>query len=120
MSDQHVGEVIDLRDAHEIAQRIERHAAQMRRAGDRGARRAEQRIAVGRGLRHELGRDHAGRTRAVVHDELLAERFRQALRERPDQYINGAAGGKAHQYAHRLGRIVLRLRSRQEQSDSRR
>ena len=38
---------------------------------------AEQRVAVGRGFRHEVRADHAARARAVVDHHLLAEEIRQ-------------------------------------------
>ena len=81
---------------------------QERRDRDRAGSGDEQRIAVRRGLRDVLGADSAGRARAVVDHDLLAQVFGEFLADRARGKVDAAAGGERHHDAHGFVGIVLR------------
>lgn len=60
----------------------------------------------------DLGADHATSASAVIDNDALAERFGHALRKHASEDIVGAARGSGNDHAYRLGRVVLRERSR--------
>src|SRR6516162_6552536 len=69
----------------------------------------QQRVAVVRRVRHEIGGDVAAGAAAVLDDELLAELLAERLREHARGDIARGAGGKTDDDAHRPRRIALRL-----------
>jgi hypothetical protein len=62
---------------------------------DDGRRGDENRITVGRALRHELRGDGAARAGARFHDELLVERLAELLPDDARRDVDRAAGAKA-------------------------
>jgi hypothetical protein len=96
-------------DGREIVERVEGKPAVEVRIGDEGrVRRDQQRVAVGRGLGHGFGADLAGGARLVLHHHLLAQAFREPLRQRARKNVGDAARGKRHDNVNRLARIGLR------------
>ncbi len=65
----------------------------------------QQRVAVGRRFRRDIGTEHAVRARPVLDDEALAERFLQPLRNQAPEDVGTAARGIAHDDLHGAGRI---------------
>ena len=76
----------------------------------------QHRVAVGRRFRDHVARDDAAA--AVLHDDLLAERCRQPLRDEPRDEVAAAAGLGRHD-AHGFGREVLRTRTCRRKEDAR-
>jgi hypothetical protein len=68
----------------------------------------EQRVAVGRCLRHDRGADAAARSGAVIHDELLAEPVSEPLSRRPRHEIVAATGRSRDDDPYRLDGVGLR------------
>jgi hypothetical protein len=68
--------------------------------------RHEQRVAVGRGLRGQLGGKDAGRAGAVIHDELLFQVIREPLAEKPREEVGRAPWRRRRQEAHRARRVT--------------
>ena len=98
----------DMHDRGEIGQRIGRTPPQQH-VVDAGPRISqEQRIAIRRGIGHRLRADRATGTTAVVDDELLAQSFRELLREQTRHDVIRTPGRKRHDHAHWLVRVVLR------------
>jgi hypothetical protein len=70
------------RDGAKILLYVERQLREKTRHRDRRVRE-QQRVAVGRAARHDLGAEHRCRARAVVYYDLLPERLRELLGEHP-------------------------------------
>src|SRR5262249_9098315 len=86
---------------------IEIGRSRERRAGD------EERVAVRRTLRDDIGADGAARACAIVDDDLLAERIPDGFAEKPaDDVVWASAGRKRDDEAHWSGGIVLGLCAR--------
>jgi hypothetical protein len=68
----------------------------------------EQRVAIVRRVRDEIGRDVAAGAAAVLHHELLAENSRERLREHARGDVARGAGAKADDDAHRARGICFR------------
>ena len=121
---QHVRHPGHHRDRRQVLERVEWHLRIERRIDRLRADRAhQQRVAVGRRLRDEVGAEVAAGTRLVVDDEGLAERLAELRRERARQDVGGAAGRERHDDADRLrgpgaGRRRRRLR-KQRRRDQR-
>lgn len=64
--------------------------------GERPVRADEQRVAVGRRVRHEFGADAAAGAAAVVDHNRLAERARNAFADDAADDVGVAAGGERH------------------------
>ena len=60
--------------------------------GDRRVRAHEEGVAVARRARHGLRADRAACAGAILHDELLAQRIGERLREEPREGVCAAAG----------------------------
>src|SRR6266704_3399548 len=105
------------RNRHEVALRVVREVlVQARVDRDRGVRRDEKGVTVGRGLRRRLGADVAARAGAVVDDELLLERLGERLRELARIEIRAAARRRGHDEPDRPRRPgALRVRGRRQQ-----
>jgi hypothetical protein len=72
--EQHQGGSRDHGDRHEIGRYIERHRL-VEPFGDNGARLHEQqRVAIWRHFRNEIGANEGARTRAVFHNDKLIEK----------------------------------------------
>src|SRR5262249_61302598 len=69
----------------------------------------QQRVAVVRRMRHEIGGDVAAGAAAVLDDELLAELLAERLRQHARGDVARGAGTEADDDAHRPRRIALRL-----------
>ena len=67
----------------------------------------ENRMAIGRGFRDELGGDDAVRTCAIIDHHLLAEALRELRRQQPRDQIDSAARRKTNDNAYRLARVGL-------------
>jgi hypothetical protein len=107
---EHVRHTGDQHHRLEVFHVIERHLriqARVDRVRADGAH--QQRIAVGRTFRDQLGTDVATGARSVVDDERLPERFRQLLRDRARQDVGRAARRERDDDPHRLRRIRRRL-----------
>src|SRR5205823_13907403 len=83
--------------------RIERGIDPVRRR-----RTEEQRVAIRRRLRNELGADRSGRTGAVVDDNRLSETVGELLTDRTRDQIERTARGEGRYQADGLCRITLR------------
>src|SRR5262249_43242987 len=66
----------------------------------------QQRVAVGRRLRHEIGADDAVRSRSVIYHEILAGLERKLLRDDACGRVR-AARAEADHDAHRPARVAL-------------
>jgi hypothetical protein len=73
----------------------------MRRAGE------EQRVAVGRRLRHEVSADGAACSRAVLDEKLPAELRGETRRQHPRRRVGKSARRERHDDPHRSGRVGL-------------
>ena len=110
---QHLGDLGDQRHRREIAQRIVRHALNVRRYRYRARRGEEQRIAVGVGLGDVVGADGAGGAGPVLDIDALAERRRHLVGDQAADEIGRSPGREGDHDADRPGRIIiLRLRGR--------
>ena len=67
--------------------------------------------AVRRCVPGDFARQHAGSTRTVVDDDLLAKHLRQTRRENPRETVGRAAGCRRDDKTDGLDRIVLRRSS---------
>jgi hypothetical protein len=113
----------DARDRSNVAQEVEAEIGIERGADRVGRTDEQQRVTVGRRPHDRLGGDIAGAARAVLDHDRLPEPARQPLRDQPPENVVRAAGGKADEETHRLGRIGLRRchprQCRQERRSSR-
>jgi hypothetical protein len=75
MHDQHQPRGGELGDRREVVDRVIWKLRQQCRVDRVLVIRHEERVAVGRGLRRELGREHAGCAGPVIDDELLFHRL---------------------------------------------
>ena len=99
---QRIGADRDVDDRGEILRDVVGRHLVDRDRERQAARRVEQGRAVGRRGDHRLGADDAGRARAVLHDELLAEPLGELLRQQPRHHVDAAARRHRHDDAHRL------------------
>ena len=109
MDDQHVRDACNQRDRLEVLEQV---VVQFRIEGlaDGGRRPArEERIAVGRRARGQLGRDIAAGAGTVVDHDLLAQRVAHFGRDQAHRDVHARAGCKADEDAHRFGGIGLRV-----------
>ena len=74
----------------------------------RRRRRRQQRVAVRRGLIHDLGADIATRARVVLDDERLAETRMQLVGDDAGRGVDAAARRDVDDDLHRPGRVILR------------
>jgi hypothetical protein len=91
----------------EIVQRVKRKFRVYARIDGMAARDEQQRVAVRRRLGGGLAADDAVRTRPVVDDHLLAERFDELLGEEARLYVGVAARCERDDQADGLGRVLL-------------
>jgi hypothetical protein len=88
--------------------RVVRHPGIERRVHREPVRDQHDRVSVGRRTRRELHADHAVRPRAVVHDELLAERVSEALGHVARLDVGVAAGRIGYDQADGAGGVGVR------------
>ncbi|MPM57889.1 hypothetical protein SDC9_104716 [bioreactor metagenome] len=94
-------------DGREVLDRIELHAfLDVGNDGQRAAAADHQRIAVGRGLLHQIGCHRAAGTGLVVDDEALAELLRQLLGQHAGHDVGGAACGETDRDGDRFFRVA--------------
>jgi len=104
------GLVGDAHDGGQVAGHVEGDAAQHERGDGQRVRGKQQRMAVRRGLGHEVGADVAAGPRLVVDDDGLAEDVRQRLRDVARQHVVAPARRERHDEAHLPGGIRIALR----------
>jgi hypothetical protein len=97
----------DLRDRRNVTTRVIRQILVERRPGRDGDVIDEERVAVARRFRNDVGAQCAARARAVVDDERLPELFAELLSEITRNEIARAAGRKRHDQPHGLARVDL-------------
>ena len=109
--DQHVRNLHEFRDAHEIVRRLGLHHAGERALVDRvgGHVADQQRIAVGRGLRLGVERNVPRCACTILDHEGLAERLLELRRELARDDVGRAAGRIRYQQLHRPAGIGLAL-----------
>jgi hypothetical protein len=95
-------------DGREVFHRVVVDLAQVRRHGHVGDKAQRQRVAVGLGVRHQLGAQVAAGAGLVVDIDLLAQRDGKALRHQPAQRVVAAAGRVGDDEAYRFVGVVLR------------
>ena len=81
--------------------------AGIRAVGAAGAE--QQRVAVGRRLRHRGCAEHAARAAAILDDDRLSEFLAELRRNDARDHVDAAAGDERHDDLDRLIGIVLRL-----------
>jgi hypothetical protein len=92
----------------EVIHRLELDAPVERGRHRVGAVGEQQRVAIGRRARHQLGGDRAGLARLALHHDGLSETFRHFLRQQARNDVDIAAGRKTHHQPQRPVRIGLR------------
>jgi hypothetical protein len=99
------------RHRREILVGIERQLGKQRGVDDVGAKRNQQRVAVGRRPRRLRGAHVAGRAGDVLNIELLAEMVGELLRGKARENVGRAAGLERDDDAHRAARPRLGARA---------
>jgi hypothetical protein len=74
----------------------------------------QERIAVGRGVRRELGGDGAAGASPIVDHHLPAEPFAELGGDDAPDEVDASAGSERNKESHRLDRVVLRSSRRGE------
>ena len=111
---EHVRRIRHHHHRREILRRIERQLGIDARADHQAAEVGEQqRVAVGRALRDEIGADVAVRAGLVLDHDRLAPDLGELRPDLAREDVGGAAGRVGHDDADRLGRVVLRRARRQ-------
>ena len=98
-------------DRREVARKVEIQVLIKRGVDGIGRDGLQQRIAVRRRVGDDFGADIAGRARAVVDDELLAEPLRQRLADEARDDVGRQARRIADDDVHRPRRIIERRRA---------
>src|SRR4051812_14651497 len=94
----------------EIANRVEWKLREQARVDrERTGRTHEEGIAIGRRLGYEVCADVTTRTRPVIHDDLLAERFSKRERNDACDEVGRATGSQWNDKSDRLRRICASL-----------
>ena len=96
----------DHADRGEVGQRVVRRLAHVGHDRHRPRIGDVKRVAIGRRLGHQFGRNHAAGAGLVIHHDRLAQDLAQALGDRTDQVVGAAARWIADHHAERLVRIV--------------
>src|SRR6267154_5807220 len=114
---EHVRAAAHERDRGEVPLRVERQRPVQRHVDRVGRRGDEERVAVGRALRDEIGADVAARSGAVLDDDRLPERFAQTGRERPRGEIGDPARRKSDDEPDRLRGVLRERGERKKERD---
>jgi hypothetical protein len=110
MDDDHDRPGREQADRGKVLHRVERRfRIECRIHRERPERTDHKRVAVGRGFRDQIERDHAAGTRPVLDDDRLTERFVQLGPDQAAKNIDRAARGEGHNDAHRFRRVRLRV-----------
>ena len=96
-----------------VGQLVERRVDRMRDGDD------QQRVAVGRCFRHQLGADDAAGAGLVLDHELLAEPLAELRADDARQNVVEPARRERHDHPHRLVRIVALCGGRRNQHQAR-
>jgi hypothetical protein len=105
---QHVRHVRDHRDRHEVLLVVVIQLEDVRRDRLRAVRRNEQRVAVGRRFRNELGTDVAAGPRPVLDQHALRQHRGEALGKEPgDDVVAARARGIGHDEPHGFYGVFL-------------
>src|SRR3954468_8818491 len=72
-------------------------------------------MPIRRRFQHQFGRDDAAATRPVIDDDLLAERFAEAVPDDARSAVISAAGRQRNDQPQRMIRKILRERARNNQ-----
>ena len=99
--DQHVGGNANLRDRGKILGHVIRGALHQRRRGERPGGRRQDGVAIGRGLRHQIGADHAAGAGAIFRHNRLAPRFGDLGRGDAGHKVSRLTGRPGHNQAQR-------------------
>src|SRR4029450_7967918 len=101
-------------DRREVLLRVVGQLAKETGIGDVAVRHHEKGVAIGRGLRSEIGGDGGAGTGTVIHYDLLAPAFRKLCGNGARHHVGEAAGSKPDEKTYGLARIldVLRMRHR--------
>ena len=110
--------IVDRRHRHEVLHQRERLFRDQRFVDRVGVRHHQQRVAVRRRFRHEVGADDRAGAGAVLDDERLSQRLLQLLAEIARVDVGRAAGAERHDDAYRFRGISLRLRGSAHQNGS--
>ena len=102
------------RHRSKIAQRVKRRFLQQRH-GPQTIAVKQQRIAIGRRLRHQLASDNAAGTATIVDDHRLFKALTQTLRNQTRREVETGTGLVGHD-AYGLERKALRLHARNRQT----
>ena len=94
-------------DERKVANRIEGQLFHHCRLRGHRAAHQQQGVAIGRGLGHIVGTNHAARTGPVFHDDLLAQTFSQLLRHRTRDDVGVTARRKTGDDAQRTRGVIL-------------
>jgi hypothetical protein len=107
MRHQHEGIGRNHGDRHQVFDGIVGQLFEHGRAdGERGIAE-EQRVAIRRRLRHDIGGDIATCTGAIVDDGLLAQRGTEPLRGDAGDQVTATAGGKRQDNPDLPSRVLL-------------
>jgi hypothetical protein len=92
----------DERDRREVPRGVVRTLRrELGRNGKGPGKAEEQRVAVGRAVRNELGADEARRAGAVIDDDLLPQRLTEPLRHHARDYVDGTSRRRRREHAYR-------------------
>ncbi|MNK86304.1 hypothetical protein D3C87_1062120 [compost metagenome] len=106
VDDEHIADGRGVDDRQQIAAGLVARIGVEKLIDGQDARGAEQqRLAIGRGLGHHGGADIAARARAVLDDDRLLERNRQALGQQASDHVGRSAGREGHDQRDRTLRI---------------
>jgi hypothetical protein len=108
MRKQHERPARHVDDRREVVDRVVRQLRiERRRMREACIRPEEQRVTVGRRLRHEVRADGAGSASAVLDEDRLPPQFLQLGGHDAAVDVRRAAGWEGHDHAHRLRWISL-------------
>src|SRR5947207_1435300 len=113
---QNVGAAAPERAGGGVLLRVGRQEPVQRHVDRVGRRRDEQRVAVGRALRDEVGADIAAGAGLVLDDDRLSQGFRKARAQSTRGEIGDTARRESDDEPDRLGGIVSQRRQRKKQS----
>ena len=99
-----------MRHGDEVAHYVEGQGAINGRADRLAIGVLQDGVTVGRRLRDRIGRDIAGRSRTILHDDRLAQSFGELGPHHAGERVDGPAGDEGDDDADRPARISLRRR----------
>ena len=106
MRDQHIGRRSNQRHMRKVPHRVIRHGLhQIGHDGQWAGETEQERVAIGRGLSHDVGADQSGGAGAIINDDLPAEQFGQRRRHHACNDIIRSARRRRRDHADRTLRI---------------